>query len=113
VMSADPRLVDQARLINTLTYEEAAELAAFGAKVLHPKTMRPAVFSDIPLRIANTFNVDATTTLVQGEVSRSGEVVAVVAKSSVVMVNVYAAEMLLQRGFLSRISSVFAEYGIS
>lgn len=113
VMSADPRIVEQADLIEIMTYEEAAELAAFGAKVLHPKTMRPAVHSGIPLRIANTFNPEAATTLVQSSVERSHEVVAVAAKENVVMVNIYAAEMLLQRGFLSRISALFAQHGIS
>ena len=113
VMSVDPRVVQNARLITEMTYEEAAELAAFGAKVLHPKTMRPAIYSNIPIRIANTFNFDAITTVVQRTVDRDSQVVAVASKNSVVMVNIYAAEMLLQKGFLSRISAVFAKYGIS
>lgn len=113
VFSTDPRSNDGARLVPEITYEEASELAAFGAKVLHPKTMRPAVHGKIPIRIANTFRPDAPTTKIVAETPRRHEVIAVAVKKSVVMVNIYAAEMLLERGFLARISSTFAESNIS
>jgi len=113
VYSTDPRMVDSAQLIEEITYQEASELAAFGAKVLHPKTMRPAVHGDIPLRIANTFRPDAKTTSIVPRLERHGEVIAVVAKKQVMMVNIYAVEMLLERGFLARISSVFERFNIS
>ena len=64
VLTADPRIVPDARTLPQLSYMEAAELAYFGAKVLHPKTILPAVEADIPIRIANTFNPDGPTTLV-------------------------------------------------
>lgn len=113
VFTTDPRSNENARLVPEITYEEASELAAFGAKVLHPKTMRPAVHGKIPIRIANTFRPDAESTRIVAKTSRKHEVVAVAVKKSVMMVTVYAAEMLLEKGFLARISSVFAEVNIS
>lgn len=64
VMTADPRLVPDARTIPTLTYREVAELAYYGAKVLHPKAIRPCVEGDIPLRIKNTFNPEHSGTVI-------------------------------------------------
>lgn len=113
VFTTDPRSNNQARLIPEITYQEVSELAAFGARVLHPKTMRPAVHGRIPIRIANTFHPDAPTTRIVAQTHRQHEVIAVTVKSSVMMVTIYAAEMLLEKGFLVRISSVFAEYNIS
>lgn len=113
VFTTDPRSNDKARLIAEVTYQEASELAAFGAKVLHPKTMRPAVYGRIPIRIANTFRPGAPSTRIVAETPRQREVIAVAVKPSVVMVNVYAAEMLLKKGFLAQISSVFADHNIS
>ena len=113
VFSADPRRIKDARLISEITYQEAAELAAFGAKVLHPKTMRPAVYGGIPIRIANTFLPEAATTRIVAETERNNKVIAVAAKQRVMMVNVYAVEMLLERGFMARISSIFAKHNIS
>lgn len=113
VFTTDPRNNENAKLIPEITYQEASELAAFGAKVLHPKTMRPAVHGRIPIRIANTFRPDAPTTKIVAESDRKRQVIAVATKKSVVMVNMYAAEMLLSKGFLARISSVFAGHNIS
>ncbi|HTH50326.1 MAG TPA: aspartate kinase, partial [Pyrinomonadaceae bacterium] len=70
VMTCDPRICRDARTIPVLSYEEAAELAYFGAKVLHPKTIKPAVDTNIPVRVCNTFEPDATGTMV---LSESGE----------------------------------------
>ncbi len=67
VMSADPRLVPQAHTIPVLSYREVAELAYFGAKVLHPKTIRPVVEADIPLRVRNTFHPQGPSTLIVRE----------------------------------------------
>lgn len=113
VFSADPRQIPAACLVDEITYKEASELAAFGAKVLHPKTMRPAVHGNIPVRIANTFSPEAASTRIVASSQRSGKVIAVAAKKSVIMVNIYAAEMLLERGFLARICTVFAKHNIS
>lgn len=66
-MTADPRIVPEARVIEKITYREAAEMSYFGAKVLHPKTMLPAVKDRIPIRIKNTFNPEAPGTLISGD----------------------------------------------
>jgi aspartate kinase len=75
VMTTDPRLVASARVIDTLSYSEMGELAYFGAKVLHPRTIRPVVEREIPLRIRNTFNPDHAGTLVVREAQPNGRFV--------------------------------------
>lgn len=72
VMTSDPRLVPAARTISSLTYREVGELAYYGAKVLHPKTIRPCVDGNIPLRIKNTFNPDHPGTLIVPDLARPG-----------------------------------------
>lgn len=72
VMTSDPRLVPLARTIPSLTYREVGELAYYGAKVLHPKTIRPCVDGNIPLRIKNTFNPDHSGTVIVPDGSRPG-----------------------------------------
>ncbi len=71
VMTCDPRICGEARTIPVLSYEEAAELAYFGAKVLHPKTIKPAVDHGIPVRVCNTFEPEEIGTMVLAEVRRS------------------------------------------
>jgi aspartate kinase len=62
-MTTDPRLVKAAQPVNVITYEEAAELAFFGAEVLHPIAMQPAIRSNIPVRVKNSYNPQATGTV--------------------------------------------------
>ena len=112
VLSTDPRIVREAVLLQEISYGEAAELAAFGAKVIHPKTMRPAVHAGIPLRILNTFG-NSEGTVVSEKTASEKLVTAVASKARVMMVNVHAVEMLQERGFLARIAQVFAQRGIS
>ena len=73
VMTCDPRICGDARTIPVLSYEEAAELAYFGAKVLHPKTIKPAVDNAIPVRVCNTFEPEEIGTMVLSRFSRSAE----------------------------------------
>jgi aspartokinase/homoserine dehydrogenase 1 len=75
VMSADPRIVPDAQTIDTLSYAEAAEFSYFGAKVIHPKTILPAVEDEIPLRILNSFNPDHPGTRILGQAPPNGRVV--------------------------------------
>lgn len=113
VLTADPRKVGSARLVPTLSFAEAAELAFFGAKVLHPATMVPAVDAAIPIRVLNTFKPGAAGTCVVAELRDDERAVkSIASKESIVVVNIVAGEMMLQFGFLERIADVFARHQV-
>jgi aspartate kinase len=108
VLTADPRLIEQARTIPRLTYREAAELAYFGAKVLHPKTIQPAVEQLIPVRICNTRAPEDAGTLVGSEPEASPHTVKAIAhKTGVTTVQITSARMLGAYGFLHAIFEIF------
>jgi aspartate kinase len=113
VMTADPRIVPGARHVEAITFAEAAELAFFGAKVLHPATMVPAIARNVPIRVLNSFRPEFPGTVVvarlEGDARR---VKSIATKDRIVAVNVVAAPMLLQYGFLERIADVFARHEI-
>src|SRR5207253_2644209 len=95
MMTADPRLIPGARVIDRISYVEAAELAWFGAKVLHPKTIAPAVDRGIPVRVLNTHNISSAGTLVTEEGdSRAGGPRAVALKKGITVVHMTSSKML-------------------
>jgi aspartate kinase len=111
VLTADPRLVSHARTVPHLSFEEAAELAYFGAKVLHPKTLHPAIERDIPVRICNSRAQESGSTLVVGETKRSPQTVKAIAhKTGVTTVSVTSTRMLGAYGFLRALFEIFAEH---
>jgi aspartate kinase len=114
MMTCDPRLIAAAKVIDHLSYEEAAELAYFGAKVLHPKTIAPAVDQKIPIRVLNTHNVDSAGTLItaEGPRQRNGPR-AIALKKAITVVHMTSNQMLGTHGFLARIFDVFATTGVS
>src|SRR5688572_31209869 len=102
MMTCDPRLIPGARVIDRISYVEAAELAWFGAKVLHPKTIAPAVEQNIPVRVLNTHNVSSPGTLVtQAGDARDHGARAVALKRGVTVVNMTSSQMLGAHGFLA------------
>ncbi len=108
VLTADPRLIKRARTIARLSYAEAAELAYFGAKVLHPKTIQPAVEQSIPVRICNTRAPDDDGTIVCSEPEISPRTVKAIAhKIGITLVQITSARMLGAYGFLHAIFEVF------
>jgi len=111
VLTADPRLVPGARTIPNLSYAEAAELAYFGAKVLHPKTIQPAMDRDIPVRICNSHAAGEAGTVVTalGEV-RPGGVKAIAHKSGITVVQITSTRMLGAYGFLRGLFEVFERH---
>lgn len=114
VMTADPRVVPEARTLPEISYAEAAELAYFGAKVLHPKTIRPAIERGIPLRIKNTFNPDGPDTLIIQQSSQDRRPVkAVTAIRKMSMVTVAGRGMLGVPGVAAKLFSAVAQEGIS
>ncbi len=113
VMTADPRLVPGARHVEALTFAEAAELAFFGAKVLHPATMIPALRKNVPIRVLNSFRPEFPGTLVVARLEGPARrVKSIASKDHIVAINIVAAPMLLQFGFLERIAEVFARHEI-
>ena len=111
VLTADPRVVAAARTIPRMSYAEAAELAYFGAKVLHPKTILPAVVRGIPVRICNSRRPGAQDTVIYFEPEASPRTVKAIAhKTGVSIVHVTSARMLGAYGFLSRLFEVFERH---
>jgi aspartate kinase len=114
VMSADPRLVANARTIPELTFREVAELAYYGAKVLHPKTIRPIIESEIGLRVCNTFNPQHPgTRLVSSRIIKKGGIKAVTAIRDVDLLSIEGRGMLGVPGVAARTFSAVAETGTS
>lgn len=112
VMTADPRIVPQARTIPEISFVEAAELAYYGAKVLHPKTMLPAVERDIPLRVLNTFRPEHPGTLVVREPRPSKTVAkAITAIKGLTMITVEGRGMLGVPGIAARTFTAVARAG--
>lgn len=113
IFTADPRLLGNARPLSCVSFKEASELAAFGARILHPRTIRPAIKAGIPVTVLNTFNPENLGTLIKEKCNLSGAVKAVSFKRKIFLVNIYATEMLLQKGFLAKVFKVFAGNNIS
>ena len=114
MMTCDPRLIPGARVIERISYVEAAELAWFGAKVLHPKTIAPAVAEHIPVRVLNTHNVSSAGTLVTEEGDdTTGEPKAVAVKRGITVVHMTSNKMLGAHGFLARLFAIFEELEVS
>ena len=114
VMTADPRLVSQARTISSLSYREVAELAFYGAKVLHPKTIRPVIENDIPLRIKNTFQPkNEGTLIVRNALDNNGKIKAVTAIRNLSLVNVEGKGMLGVPGIAARTFAAVARSQIN
>ncbi len=111
VMTCDPRICDSARTIPVLSYEEAAELAYFGAKVLHPKTIKPAVDHAIPVRVCNTFEPAEIGTMV---ISDSGEtqnkIKSIANKKGITILRISSARMLGSYGFMSALFQIFERF---
>jgi aspartate kinase len=111
VLTADPRVVSEAKTIPRLSYAEAAELAYFGAKVLHPKTILPAVVRNIPVRICNSREPDSSDTVVYFDAEMTPRTVKAIAhKSGVSIVHITSARMLGAYGFLRAIFEVFERH---
>ena len=105
----DPRYVENTRKIEQLSFNEAAELAYFGAKILHPQTVFPARIHNIPVRLKNTMNAADSGTLITLESSGSG-IKAVAAKDGITAIKIRSDRMLMAYGFLKRVFEVFEAY---
>ncbi len=107
----DPRFVEKTFPIHELSFDEAAELAYFGAKILHPSSVLPAKNKNIPVRLKNTMQPEAYGTLItENEIEEEGEIKAVAAKDGITAVKIKSGRMLLAYGFLRKVFEVFERY---
>ncbi|KAK1295073.1 hypothetical protein QJS10_CPA16g00835 [Acorus calamus] len=114
VLTCDPHIYPKAEPVPHLTFDEAAELAYFGAQVLHPQSMRPAREGDIPVRVKNSYNIEAPGTIITKARDMSEAVLtSIVLKSNVTMLDIVSTRMLGQFGFLAKVFSIFEDLGIS
>ena len=105
----DPRVVEKTEAIRQLNFEEAAELAYFGAKILHPTCVQPAKFAGIPVRLKNTLDPKAEGTIIDNVLLR-GKIKAVAAKDNITAIKIKSSRMLLATGFLRKIFEIFESY---
>ncbi|XP_024977737.1 aspartokinase 2, chloroplastic-like [Cynara cardunculus var. scolymus] len=114
VLTCDPNIYSGAEPVPYLTFDEAAELAYFGAQVLHPQSMRPAREGDIPVRVKNSYNPNAPGTLITKSRDMSKAILtSIVLKRNVTMLDIVSTRMLGQFGFLAKVFSTFEDLGIS
>ena len=108
----DPRHVPDTHAISNLSFDEAAELAYFGAKILHPQTVMPVRDLDIPVRLKNTMEPKAYGTLITNEIHGEG-IKAIAAKDDITAIKIKSGRMLLAHGFLKKVFEVFEKYETS
>lgn len=105
----DPRIVDETDAIRQLNFEEAAELAYFGAKILHPTCVQPAKYAGIPVRLKNTMDPVADGTIIDNVLIK-GKIKAVAAKDNITAIKIKSSRMLLATGFLRKVFEIFETY---
>lgn len=105
----DPRIVEKTEAIHQLNFEEAAELAYFGAKILHPTCVQPAKYAGIPVRLKNTLDPKAEGTIIDNVLMR-GKIKAVAAKDNITAIKIKSSRMLFATGFLRKIFEIFESY---
>ncbi|GGK23478.1 aspartokinase [Yeosuana aromativorans] len=108
----DPRYVDNTHPISNLSFDEAAELAYFGAKILHPQTVTPVREDNIPVRLKNTLNPEAFGTLINNDHTENG-IKAIAAKDNITAIKIKSGRMLLAHGFLRKVFEIFEVYETS
>jgi aspartate kinase len=109
VRNNDPRIVEDTFPIREMSFDEAAELAYFGAKILHPACVWPASSNNIPIHLKNTLDPDAPGTIIRSDIDKKG-ITAVAAKEGITVIRIRSDRMLNAYGFLSRIFAIFEKY---
>lgn len=111
--TSDPRFIKNTHSIPHISFGEAAELAYFGAKVLHPATIQPAVERNISVLVKNTFDPEHPGTTIQLEAPHSGKIRAIAFKKDILVITVHSTSMLLAHGFIARVFTVFEQHQVS
>jgi aspartate kinase len=114
ILTADPRIVKNALPVSAVTYEEAAELAYFGAQVLHPRAMQPCIKTGTPVLVKNSYNIDAPGTRIIASLEKKVTPVrAITSRRDVTLIDIVSTRMLGQHGFLAEVFSIFSRHHIS
>jgi len=116
ILTADPRIVKNAKPVQNVTYEEASELAYYGAQVLHPRAMQPCMKTGTPVLVKNSYNLEAPGTRIEQATAASAKnrpVRAITSRRNVTLVDIVSTRMLGQYGFLAEVFSIFAKQNIS
>ncbi|MGB2742051.1 MAG: lysine-sensitive aspartokinase 3 [Cognaticolwellia sp.] len=113
IFTTDPRITDQARSINEISFGEAAEMATFGAKILHPATLIPAMRQDIPVFVGSSKEPDAGGTRIQRQVDSNPTYRSIALRREQTLVTVKSPEMLHASGFLAKVFTVLAKHQLS
>jgi aspartate kinase len=114
ILTADPKIVPDARPVEKISYEEAAELAYFGAQVLHPRAMQPCMKSGTPVLVKNSYNPKAPGTRIEIKGGKEPSLIrAITSRKNIILVDLVSTYMLGQPGYLARLFSEFAAAGIS
>jgi aspartate kinase len=114
ILTADPRIVKNVRPVETVTYDEASELAYFGAQVLHPRAMQPCIKTGTPVLVKNSYNTQAPGTRIVSSLRlKTGPVRAITSRKNVTLIDLVSTRMLGQYGFLESVFSAFARNHIS
>ncbi len=108
----DPRIVENTEPVRQLYFEEAAELAYFGAKILHPTCIQPAKFAGVPVRLLNTMDPSAPGTIINNEMQHNS-IKAVAAKDGITCIQIQSSRMLQAHGFLRKVFEIFEQYKTS
>ena len=113
VRTADPRVVANTRSIEKISFEEAAEMAHFGAKVLHPLTIEPAVMKNIPVYVLNSMNPEGKGTAILKDELIGDGVKSVSFKENILLLNIFSTRMINVSGFLQKVFAIFSEHKVS
>ncbi|OYT34540.1 MAG: hypothetical protein B6U87_01830 [Candidatus Aenigmarchaeota archaeon ex4484_52] len=113
IMTADPRIVKNAKIIKKLDFNEMSELACFGAYVLHPKTIEPAMKKNICVKVINSNNTKKFTEIFNKREKTSKQIKAISSKTNISILNIYSTRMLKSYGFLAKVFKIFEEEELS
>ena len=113
VHTSDPRKVKGTRSLSHISFEEAAEMAHFGAKVLHPSTIEPAIRKNIPIKVLNSMKPEASgTTILQDSYAISSGAKSISCKENIIVINIFSTKMINTFGFLNKVFEIFGKYHV-
>jgi aspartate kinase len=116
ILTADPRIVSGAQVVDKITYEAAAEMAYYGAQVLHPRAMQPCMKTGTPVLVKNSYNPDAPGTRIVPSIAseeKRSPIQAITSRKNVTLVDIVSSRMVGQYGFLAEVFACFARHGVS
>lgn len=113
LLTTDPKVVPEAKIVDEISFEEASELAYFGAKILHPQSILPAMEKNIPVRVRNSYRPESSGTVIRKDVASDSPVKVITFQRHVTLVDIVSTRMLGLHGFLAKVFQVFAKHAVS